>query len=151
MCKQMFKNIFKKLFNNPDNSISFKQGFDLTELPIITLNQGEKKFNLLLDTGSNDSIIDKNVLKHLEYTPLKEKSFLMGLEGNKQEVCMCSITFSHKDKDYPYSYIIRDMSEAFGHIKRDCGVNLHGIIGAKFFNKFKYVLDFDELIAYSKV
>jgi hypothetical protein len=42
------------------------------------------------------------------------------------------------------------MKEAFGHMKQDTGVTLHGIIGSKFFNKFKYVLDFDELIAYSK-
>ena len=42
------------------------------------------------------------------------------------------------------------MSDAFGHIKKDTGVTVHGIIGSLFFNEFKYVLDFDELIAYSK-
>ena len=45
---------------------------------------------------------------------------------------------------------MQDMTAAFGSIKKETGVTIHGILGAKFFNEFKYVLDFKELIAYSK-
>ena len=57
---------------------------------------------------------------------------------------------SYKDKDYEYPYVMQDMKAAFGSIKKETGVTIHGILGAKFFNEFKYVLDFKELIAYSK-
>lgn len=149
----MFKKFMNKLFGSKtvvDNAISFKQGFDLTELPVITLSQGNKKFNFLLDTGSNDSIINKAALLELEYEEEGRKSHLFGLEGRKQEVSYCNIALSYKDQVYKYSYLISDMTAAFGQIKQATGVNLDGIIGSKFFNEFKYVLDFDSLIAYSK-
>lgn len=132
------------------NVISFKPGFQLTELPIITLYQGENNFNFLLDTGSNDSIIDGNIINKIEHTPCEEKSELFGMEGNSQIVHICNITLSYEGEDYPYTYLICDMKEAFSKIKAQNGVTLHGIIGSKFFNAYKYVLDFDKLIAYSK-
>lgn len=145
----MIKKIFNKLFGKKE-AISFKQGFDLTELPVITLYQGEKKFNFLLDTGSNNSIIDSNILDTIEHHPIDEKSNIFGMEGNSKVVSLCNITLSYKDKEYTYPYLMCDMKAAFDSMKRDTGVTLHGIIGSKFFNTYKYVLDFAELIAYSK-
>ena len=72
------------------------------------------------------------------------------MEGQTKQVKSCEITLYFGNKGYTYNYLINDMSQAFGQIKDSTGVNLHGIIGSKFFNKFRYVLDFAELIAYSK-
>lgn len=145
----MIKKIFKKMFKSPDY-ISFKQGMDLTELPVITLYQKDKKFNFLLDTGSNDSIIDKNILDQIEHEPIEEKTSLFGLEGKKREAGMCNITLWYKDTPYEFVYVAHDMKEPFSALKQETGVTLHGLIGSKFFNAYKYVLDFAELVAYSK-
>lgn len=145
--KQAIQSLFKK---KKDTAISFGQGFALTQLPIISLHQGDKVLNFLLDTGSNDSIIDSNVLKDIEHTMSDEKSSLYGLEGNAHEVGKCSITLSYQGLDYPYEYIVCDMTGPFSKIKAESGVILHGLIGSKFFNTYKYVLDFESLIAYSK-
>lgn len=130
--------------------ISFKPGFQLTELPIITLFQGDNNFNFLLDTGSNDSIIDSNVLSRIEHEMLNVESNLYGMEGNCQTVKRCNISLSYGESEFPYEYLICNMKEAFGRIKAESGVTLHGIIGSKFFNKYKYILDFESLVAYSK-
>jgi hypothetical protein len=144
--------MIKKLlrFFKKKDTISFKQAFELTELPIVTFYQGSNKFNFLLDTGSNDNIIDKNILDKVEHTVLEQSSSLYGLEGNKQKVELCEIVLSYKNHNYKYRYLVNDMSTPFGMLKQETGVTLHGIIGSKFFNEFKYVLDFAELIAYSK-
>lgn len=147
--RQEHKELDKELIS-PNNIISFRAGYDLTQLPIVTLYQGDKVLNFLLDTGSNDSIIDSNVLKDIEHTMSDEKSSLYGLEGNAQEVGKCSITLSYQGLDYPYEYIVCDMTGPFSKIKAESGVILHGLIGSKFFNTYKYVLDFESLIAYSK-
>jgi len=130
--------------------ISFKPGFQLTELPIVTLYQGDSNFNFLLDTGSNDSIIDSNILSKIEHEMLDKESSLYGMEGNCQTVKRCNISLSYGETDFPYEYLICDMKEAFGRIKKETGVILHGIIGSKFFNEYKYILDFESLVAYSK-
>ena len=145
----MIKKLFKKIFKSPDY-ISFKQGMDLTELPVITLYQKDKRFNFLLDTGSNDSIIDENILEQVEHELIDTKSNLFGLEGKKREVSMCNITMWYKDTPYAFTYVIHNMKEPFDNIKKETGVTLHGLIGSKFFNEYKYVLDFAELVAYSK-
>lgn len=145
--KQLLSTIFKKKQNN---IISFGQGFALTELPVISLYQGETPFNFLLDTGSNDSIIDSNVLDKIKHEMSDKETKLFGMEGNRQTVKKCSIIVSHNGVDFPYEYLVCDMKEAFGNIKAETGVTLHGIIGSKFFNTYKYVLDFESLVAYSK-
>ena len=147
----MIKKIFNKLFNKtPNNTISFQSGFDLTSLPVITLYQGDKKFNFLLDTGSNNSIIDGNILDQIEHTVLNDKTALYGLEGISNVRSMCKIKLYYKNDGYEYTYVIADMKKPFDNIKAQTGVTLHGLLGSKFFNAYKYVLDFDELIAYSK-
>lgn len=150
MIKKLFNKIFNNNSNKDNNVISFKQGMDLTDLPVVTLYQGSKRFNLLLDTGSSDNIIDSNILEGIKHKPIDTKSNLFGLEGIKVTVPMCEITLSYMDNDYEYEYLIKDMKEAFTQLKKSTGVSLHGIIGSKFFNTYKYVLDFDKLIAYSK-
>ena len=145
----MIKKLINKILGK-HNEISFKAGFDLTDMPVITLYQGDKKFNFLLDTGSTDSIIDSNILNEIDYKVKNTVSNLFGMEGQTKQVKSCEITLYFGNKGYTYNYLINDMSQAFGQIKDSTGVNLHGIIGSSFFNKFRYVLDFAELIAYSK-
>jgi len=146
----MLKSIINKLFKGKSNALSFQQGFDLTELPIITFKQGDTKLNFILDTGATNNVIDSNALPNIKYTPMNEVSTLFGLEGNVKPVQMCRLALSHKDFSFEYEYLINDLSAPFLQIKKESGVILHGILGSKFFHKFQYVLDFSELIAYSK-
>lgn len=142
--------ILNKFRHQNKDEMSFKTAMDLCSLPVVTFYQGDQKLNFLLDTGSNDSIIDSNVLKKVKHAKCDQTSMLFGLEGETVEVGICRITLEYNSKEYTYDYLIKDMSAPFGGIKQQTGVVIHGIIGSSFFNKFKYVLDFAELIAYSK-
>lgn len=147
----MFKKIINKILGKSTDTMSFMESMNLVDLPIVTFFQGSNRFNFLLDTGSNSCVIDKRVLSKLKYKLMKENSStLMGMDGIRHDVDTCEITLFYKDKEYTYDYIIQDMTGPFEDIKQASGVIIHGVLGSKFFNKFKYVLDFKELIAYSK-
>lgn len=146
----MIKKIIHKFLNIHPDAMSFQNSMDLAELPVVTFRQGDKKINFLLDTGSNNCVIDSNILKSIDHKMLDVETNILGLEGNAQKTGVCTIKMSYKDKEYEYPYVIQDMSAAFDSIKKETGVTVNGMLGSKFFNKFKYVLDFDELIAYSK-
>ena len=146
----MIKKIIHKFLNIHHNAMSFQNSMDLAELPVVTFRQGDKKINFLLDTGSNNCVIDSNILKSIDHKMLDVETNILGLEGNAQKTGVCTIKMSYKDKEYEYPYVIQDMSAAFDSIKKETGVTVNGMLGSKFFNEFKYVLDFDELIAYSK-
>jgi hypothetical protein len=146
----MIKKIIHKFLNIHPDAMSFQNSMDLAELPVVTFRQGDKKINFLLDTGSNNCVIDSNILKSIDHKMLDVETNILGLEGNAQKTGVCTIKMSYKDKEYEYPYVIQDMSAAFDSIKKDTGVTVNGMLGSKFFNEFKYVIDFDELIAYSK-
>lgn len=146
----MIKKIIHKFLNIHPDAMSFQNSMDLAELPVVTFRQGDKKINFLLDTGSNNCIIDSNILKNINHKMLDVETNILGLEGNAQKTGVCTIKMTYKDKEYEYPYVIQDMSAAFDSIKKETGVTVNGMLGSKFFNEFKYVLDFDELIAYSK-
>lgn len=146
----MLKKIINKIMGKPEDIMSFQAAFDLTTMPIVTFKQGDRKFNFLLDTGSNSCVIDSNVLDNIDHTLIDNNDEIVGLEGNKKAVKACSITLYFNKRGYTYNYLINDLKKTFSYIKKNTGVTLHGIIGSNFFNKFRYVLDFAELIAYSK-
>lgn len=128
--------------------ISFKEGLDLTELPIVTFYQGDKKLHFLLDTGSNISYINKDVLNEIKVEDLNSSSSTFGVEGNGVETHHYRIVIGYKDQKFTEDFGAIDFSAAFGAIERESGIKLHGIIGNRFFEKYKYILDFKELIAY---
>jgi hypothetical protein len=47
------------------------------------------------------------------------------------------------------NFIVRDMADAFNEVKSNSGVTIHGILGSDFFQKYKYVINFNELVAYN--
>lgn len=135
---------------NRKDAMSFREAMDLTNLPIVTFYQGDKKFNFLLDTGATLSVINQAALESITHTTTNETGELYGVDGVKREVSYASINLTYKNKDYTEEFQVLDMQEAIDQVKAESGVNMVGIIGSEFFRKYKYVLDFDELIAYSK-
>ena len=130
--------------------MSFKEALDLVELPIVTfLNKGVK-LNFLLDTGSSQSIINESMLPSLDTKESKDSMLIVGVDGNKVPSNLCTMKVGYKDQEFAHTFAIKDLDEAFGVVKQESGVQIHGILGSDFLQKYKYVLDFKELIAYPK-
>ena len=132
------------------NKISFKEALDLAELPVITLKQGDKKVNLLLDTGSTKSIILPSILENIEYEETGEVGTIFGMEGNAIDTKYVKLDLMYNYITYNENFQVVDMSEAFGSIKKSTGVTIHGILGNSFFERYGYVIDFQEFVAYGK-
>ena len=64
---------------NNDRKMSFKESMDLAEMPVVTFYQGDKKFNFLLDTGSNYSHISKEAAKSIKGTMIDTKAKVSGI------------------------------------------------------------------------
>lgn len=143
-------NTVEDVMKKNDSKISFKESMDLTELPVVTFYNKDTKLNFLLDTGSNNSHINGSVLSTLEYENIDRKTETIGFNGNKSDTNFCKMTISYKNQKFEEEFSITDLEEAFSIVKKESGVQIHGILGSKFFEKYKYVLDFNELIAYIK-
>lgn len=146
----LIANTIMEVRNRNNSRISFKESMDLTELPVVTFNCNRKKLNFLLDTGSNLSYINSSILSLLDHEIIDRKSSVVGFEGNEVSTGSCKITVTYKRKKFEEEFSMADLDAAFKVIKQESGVQLHGILGSRFFEKYKYVIDFKNLIAYMK-
>lgn len=133
-----------------NSKISFKEAMDLVELPVVTFYNGDKKLNFLLDTGSNVSYINSSIIPLLDHEKTDKEMNTIGIEGNKVSNQFCKMSVTYKNQVFEEEFSIADLDEAFSVVKQESGVQIHGILGSKFFERYKYVLDFKELIAYIK-
>lgn len=132
--------------------ISFRESMDLVELPIVTFMNNGRKLNFLLDTGASYSSINEAALEGLSYVYTGETGFGIGIEGTiKEDRGYIRMDVGYRSQSYEDDFQVVDLSQAFGMIKQEYGINLHGILGSTFFQKYRYVLNFDELVAYSMV
>lgn len=132
-------------------NMSFKKTMDSVELPVVTFLNGNKKLNFLLDTGSSISQINSSVLPLLDHKKVEGKNMdIIGIEGNKVNTEFCEITFTYKGQEFVNEFCIHDLDDAFAIVREESGVQIHGILGSLFFQKYKYVFDYESLIAYSK-
>ena len=133
-----------------NSKVSFKEAMDLVELPVVTFYNGDTKLNFLLDTGSNVSYINSSIIPLLVHEKTDKEMNTIGIEGNKVSNQFCKMSVTYKNQVFEEEFSIADLDEAFGVVKQESGVQIHGIVGSKFFDRYKYVLDFKELTAYIK-
>ena len=130
--------------------MSIKESLDLVGLPVVTFSQGDKKFNFLLDTGSNFSVVNENALEHLEHNMTDEKGTIYGIGGEPIEANYASLWFNYRDANYDETFQVVDMQDSVDMIKAESGVSIMGILGNSFFQKYEYILDFKELVVYTQ-
>lgn len=130
--------------------MSFKEAMDLASLPVVTFYRGNNKYNFLLDTGSDNSVINKSVFDTLKNTTIVAKSTTVGMTGEEVACEIAQIDFYYREDRFVSEFSVHDMEQAFSFLKRETGVQIHGILGSRFFEEYKYVLDFKDLIAYRR-
>ena len=133
------------------SKMSFRETMDLCDLPIVTFINNGNKFNFLLDTGASKSVINTEVLQSMSYKEANISGNVYGLDGKKYETSYVNVPLNYRGKEYEEEFQVLDMSAPFGNLKNDFGINVHGILSSSFFEKYRYILDYNELVAYSVV
>lgn len=143
--------ITQKMNKQDNEGFSFKQGLDLTGLPIITVKIDNKKLNFLLDTGSNQSLIDMSEIVNLKHQIVSTEGSTMKMNGEIEDTMNVLVDLEYNDSIYEeVELVVMDLSFSFNEVKKQDGVQLHGIIGSNFFDKYNYILDYKEYLAYPK-
>jgi len=136
---------------NSYDRMSFRETMALCELPIVTFINNGRKLNFLLDTGASKSVIHSGALEGLNYKSCNRSGDIYGMDGKRQDASFISMSIGYKGREYDEEFQSIDMTAPFNNLKSDFGVNLHGILSSTFFQKYRYVLNFEELVAYSMV
>lgn len=128
--------------------MEFKTSMELSGLPIITFYQGNKAYNFLLDTGSNVSYV--NIKSDIKIFDTGEKNVFMGSSGEDKPCIVVQLVLYRNEIKYEHTVHAADLNLAFTEVKKEYGITITGILGNDFFTKYKYCLDFKELVAYQR-
>ena len=130
--------------------LSFADTMGRLKLPIVSLTNNGQTFKFLIDTGATLSVIDSNILDKLDYSKLDIKGNAYGIDGNIVNVDYVAITLSHGDTKFvEQSQVMR--LDAFDNLRETDNIDLAGILGGSFLKRYNFVVDYKELIAYTKV
>lgn len=125
--------------------VSFKDSFEKSNLPIITLYNDCYALNFLIDTGSTFSCIDSNTLKYLHYSNTNAVREVVSVNGiSESPVILMTINDSEDCADELFTVVDMSTSNSVND-----GVKIHGILGSTFCRKAKFIIDYSELSIYS--
>ena len=130
-------------------NMSFLESINLTGLPIISFHNGNNTVNMVLDTGSNVCLINQNSLEDLEHSVFEKHEGVIGLNGGAESGLTVIVPLTYKDWKFDIECWSTDIQATIDSMKQEYGVTIHGILGTGFFMKYKYILDFSSMIAYS--
>lgn len=144
-------NHFEDKINKEKAKISIKESMDLVQIPVVTFQNGDVKLNFLLDSGGSHSHISKNSAKMLEGTPINTDYTYTTSTGSDTTSKMIESVLKYKNEEFKVNLFVNEgLDTSFEDVKKECGVQLHGILGADFLREHKYILDFAELVVYHK-
>ena len=130
-------------------SFSFSKGFTSPNIPIATFKQGDKELNFIIDTGSDDNVINRKALEQIEHEKVEHEGTLAGV-GGVFNVEACKIDFEYEGEKFSAKFLVADhLQEAFDDIRRAHAIPLHGMLGSKFLMQYNLVLDFNNMVAYN--
>lgn len=133
------------------DTISIRESMDLCNLPVITLTNNGQKFNFLFDTGASESHVSKSAIEMMSFRESNRTLRVQGFTGSAEACGAKVVELGYKERIFPVEVFVSEaLDESFAEIKRNLGVQIHGILGNIFFRDYGYVCDFDELIIYAK-
>ena len=136
------------LYTKSKDVMSFKQSMELCDLPIVTFYIGNKKLNFVLDTGCVQSMLDVDIIDKykLDVTYTGELFEVWGANGKCSTDKMGILGLYYNNKKYEEIFVCSStIKHTFAYMKQNKGVTVHGLLGSNFFNKYKYILDFNKL------
>ena len=140
----------KKNNNNSFLSISFSKGFCAPNIPIATFYQGDKELNFIIDTGSDDNVVSREALEHIEHEMVEHQGVLSGV-GGVSIVKACQISFQYDEEVFTEKFLVSDtLKDAFNMIRTAHAIPLYGLIGSKFLMRNNMILDFNNMLVYNK-
>jgi hypothetical protein len=124
--------------------ISFRKYFDLIKLHVVGVFISNQKYNMLIDTGSDLSYINQNVLDKLNLNPVSKTCFI-DQSNIKRFIYSYSIDFKINNVEFNGIFGENICCDSFDTLYDKYNIRLDGIIGSKLMNEIGLKIDLKKL------
>ena len=118
------------------DTISCKEQFQVTSLPIISLICGGRELKFLIDTGATQCLITPEVLNSIPHKKCRRRGFAKGISGGVSTI-LREIHLKYKSSEYEVH--VWTSSDVEGTFKM-AGVD--GLLGSDFLKKYGWRIDY---------
>lgn len=117
---------------------SFKKTYMKTGLPIIYVTfKNNKQYAFIVDTGANANIISSSVLEEaLPKATKKSATNISHVNGIQTNLHKTDFVFNINKHSFKETFIVTEFTDAYSIINQNGNVNIAGILGSKFLNKY---------------
>jgi hypothetical protein len=137
------------LINKANYTFPFEESMDTVKLPIISFEHKGKIVNFIIDSGATHSIIEKDYIEDFDYlTATNAKGYVRGINGERVETALARVelvkdghTFSDVFQVLPVPTL--KMQE------QKHGIKIHGLLGSQFLRKYRFLINYKHLNAYT--
>ena len=131
------------LFKTPKKIEFDFQNFGVADIPYITMDIQGHLLNMIVDTGCGISFINLPALEkyNLEYTKTERKASVSALTPDSVEAGAVTIDFFVDTNKVSEDFFIVN-HEDMGNFMRLYGIEMHGLLGSSFFDKYNCKVDY---------
>lgn len=134
-----------------------KEGFDKLKAPLIKMKIKNKYKYFLVDSGATHNILSKEAFKSIskkdDEVKIVDNIAILGVNGGdtNKAVPVIEETISvGRDKFVENFLVSEDWETTRKYISDNCGVEVIGLLGSEFFQKARWLIDFDNLVIWVK-
>lgn len=145
--------LLESYINKVRTRICFKQSLKDCDLAIISLYNGDKKLNFIIDSGSTSNVIDEESLEGLSFKDERadtSKIETYGVGGTQNTSKVVSMYLTTKKERFYEIFYVMDIKDNFFWGSKEFGETIDGILGMDFLTHYNKIIDFDNCIIYSK-
>ena len=132
-----------------NNLTSIKEGLCRTWLPLIEAKIKDLYVCFIIDTGSTHSLLDESLATILNNSiNYVGENSLHGIEGHEVSTKQGILDLNINGKDYQQDFCFMPLMGGFASIKKESGIEIHGILGNNFLIANKWIIDYGKLVVY---
>ena len=140
----VFTDMKRRINSQNKYKICFKESYKRTDLPVVSLKINGKYEWFLVDSGASCNLIKQSYFDTLKNKPelIENKNGIYtGSDQIKSEYC--SFDLSYKKSRFNGEIFNIAQLNVFDINKAKYGMDIVGIVGSPFFNKYKWAIDFE--------
>jgi hypothetical protein len=118
------------------------EGSGISDIPYVTIDIQGHKFNMIVDTGCGVSIITKNALDKIKYTPCNKSINLSALTSDCLKSDVVTIGFNIAGKESTSNFAVYNQDN-FACFETMYGITIHGLLGNEFMEHTNCRIDYN--------